>query len=65
MIDLSVCTWMQLPSSTKALFINSYFEKELLVLPSNVDVATRSSVVLPCQAPKGNPSFSVNWKIKA
>ena len=37
-------------------------EKEFRGLPSDVDVAVGSSVVLSCQAPKGNPSPSVSWK---
>ena len=37
-------------------------EKEFRGLPSDVDVAVGSSVVLSCQAPKGNPSPSVTWK---
>ena len=37
-------------------------EKEFLGLPSDVDVAVGSSVVLSCQAPKGNPSPTVSWK---
>jgi len=40
----------------------AYLEKEFRGLPSDVDVAVGSSVVLSCQAPKGNPSPSVSWK---
>ena len=40
----------------------SDLEKEFLGLPSDVDVAVGSSVVLSCQAPKGNPSPTVSWK---
>ena len=42
--------------------IVSDLEKEFRGLPSDVDVAVGSSVVLSCQAPKGNPSPSVSWK---
>ena len=42
--------------------IVSDLEKEFRGLPSDVDVAVGSSVVLSCQAPKGNPSPLVRWK---
>ena len=37
-------------------------ERDFQGLPSDVDVSVGSSVVLPCQAPNGNPSPSVSWK---